>query len=131
MDFYFDIQYDPSTNSLHVLLYQAPDFTPTPHTSVMTPSTRAFHVRHIEEDHDVSEGSEYSLDSDGHGHSAEGHDMPGEEEYVPPILEEDAFAHLVDSHFGAHDPTSEGCTDWDDLEKEARTPLFEGATSSR
>jgi hypothetical protein len=63
-------------------------------------------------------------------------DRPNE----PPIIEEDAFAQLMEAHFGVHS-SIEGETstphenhdneEWAELDSLARTPLYTGATSSR
>lgn len=102
---------------------------------MMTPTVRAFHERHIEEDADPSETSDDTpLDSDGsaYGYSHDEDTMAEDEgQTIPPILEEDAFAHLVDSYFGVQQTRGDQNKQWDELEREARTPLFEGAPSSR
>lgn len=130
--------------------------TPTPHPSVMTASARAFHHRHrLETRHVGGTGDDpYDLGSsndsdDGHRsggsgpHASHGggDDMEGEH----PPLEENAFAHLMEAHFGVHsaggmdESTPHGNDDdggdedneWASLDSQARTPLYTGATSSR
>lgn len=119
--------------SLNSCVFQGSTFTRTPHTLVMTPAFRAFYERHIEDDLSDTNGSDSSHESFGDDYAHDGQSVPddNDNDHPPPILEEEAFAHLVDSHFGPDPMCDGGSKDWDQLEKEARTPLFEGATSSR
>lgn len=91
----------------------------------MTPGLRAFYERHMEDEGHSDSSDHLSHDGDTPHYGS------GFEDSTHPILEDAGFAHLVDSHFG---PEAEGglpANEWDGLEQEARTPLFEGSSSSR
>jgi hypothetical protein len=89
---------------------------------MMTPHVRDFHERCTQQSEPV-----VSQNVDGLPH-------PADEDY--PIMEDGAFAQLVDTYFGPAPMDGDHGQDstfdeWTDIEREARTPLFEGSESSR
>lgn len=123
--------------------------TPTPHPNVMTASARAFHRRHFPESstggHEGYPSDHSSGSDDGGSHGIGKHDNDGfadETAYEPPIIEENAFAHLMEAHFGVHsgiegdtstrhDNAQDEDGEWDELDSLACTPLYADATTSR
>ncbi len=105
----------------------------------MTAAERVFHYRHNHPERDEHESSPSPVPSNDHGW--EESEVPHDNGPVEP----DAFEHIVDTHFGTHsinsldlDHEGRGATIdgqpqelHHELDVEARTPLYEGAQTSR
>lgn len=111
----------------------------------MTASARAFHHRHMDQSRPGGDdrGSSDSSDHDSTSDEPPDHVTHGGDDDMmepPPPVEEYAFEHLMEAHFGVNsaggmdgssDDGGDEDDDWHHLNSLARTPLYTDASSSR